>query len=304
MKIAGVFDELGHDLMKQVELMKEEDIKYISLRSINGKRFRDYDLENYKKEIVPILKQGAEILVLETVLGRCSLDDDIEPMIEDLKKVIEFAKVSKVDYISIYGFYKEKDKEYLKIDEAYERIAIFEKIAKENNIYLIIRNNHLTYMDKAEHINNLITKVNSKNLLFGLDPKNIILANELVLPTLRLLKDNIGLVYLNDIDKFGEDTLIGNGVCKVYDLLRVLCKDDYKGFLVIHSDMSGYIQRKRIYNKKKIPIYNLFVLTSKKYKSYKAMDEKISKKEKEEVSPEYIARLQIRFVKKILDSLK
>lgn len=303
MKLTGMFKYLSDDLETQVDLMNEEDIKYLSIEKIGGVEFWEYDKEDYKKNVLPILKQGAEIICLDTNIGFSSLDSNSDDETENFERAVELANYIKVKKVSIYGYLSGHDKEGARMPEVIQKINTLVNIAKDNNIQIIIRNHHLTYLNRADFLMNAINEINSPNLKAGLSPAEFVRNNEIVLPAYRLLKENIGVVYLNDVDYYDMDVLVGLGRAKIFDLLRVLSKDNYKEFLIIDSDLSCYLDRKRLYRKKKIPFLNIAVVLSKRYKSCKGIDKKIGKTAKEEVTPKYLAQLQIRYVKKLLSRL-
>ena len=56
-KISGFYDEVSGDLKTQLELCKKLGEQYICPRIVNGKNIANYTLEEFEKDIKPMLDE-------------------------------------------------------------------------------------------------------------------------------------------------------------------------------------------------------------------------------------------------------
>lgn len=124
--------------------------------------------------------------------------------------------------------------------------------AEGKGIVLVLEN-HGLFAGKSKQVIELLESVNSPMLKANADTGNFLLVGEAPLEAVRNLKDNIGFVHFKDLKKVGIDevgyegcdgskyqgTIIGQGDVPMNEIVALLRKCNYKGYLSLEYEGIG-----------------------------------------------------------------
>ena len=305
-KISGLLNDVTKDFQEQLEIIREEDDRAITLDNIDGVNIEDLTIEAIKKEINPKLKeQQIEVSLIDTDLGLIPLGDTekLEQDLERLKKLVPICEQLKCHYINFSAPIVNKDEIDECYDEVLEQIKKYALIVYKTNVTLVLQHNKCTYAKRADFELHIIDDLKCPNLKINFIPSRYLDTNELPMAAFRLLKDHVAYITASDVNQKRIGVPIGMGEAKIHEILRMAYKNDYKGYVGVKPDLEDYLNRKKLYSKLWIPGYNLVVLSSKRYQTYRKIDKKIGRGKKEEVDPKYLYIIQVRILKKIIERI-
>ena len=126
--ISGFADEISSDFQKQLEVVTNLGMHYISLRSADGKGIADYTVEEVKEKLLPRLEKfGVKVSSLGSPIGKVGIEDEegLQKQLEQLTTLCEICKVLNCKYIRMFSFYIPEGK-----DPQDYRSAVIEKLEK------------------------------------------------------------------------------------------------------------------------------------------------------------------------------
>ena len=275
--------DFGTSISDRMTIIESESITDLAISDTELTKFTMDEIKKYSQEHS---KLGVDITYINTVIGYKCTD------MSEITKIFILAKQAKIKYVSCYGY---SLKSGCTIEEAVNQYKQIVVLAKQYGITLFVRNHHNTILNKADKLLDFVKQMDMTNLKICFDTAEFIRCGEIILPAYRYLKEEVGMIFLNDINDYYDEVPFGIGVCKISDFMAVLKKDGYKGMFSINVSFPTYERRQSIY--KKTNIFNKF---RKQYKSCLAIDEKLGKTKKEEVTIKYLAALQIRYIGKLI----
>lgn len=274
--------DFGLNEDERVSLVTNEGLSDMSISDIE---LCKYSMDDIKKYVQEINKAGVGIVYVNSIIGYKCVD------MSEITKIFVLAKQAKIKFVSCYGY---SSKSELGIDDACEQYKAIVTLAKQYGIVLLVRNHHNTILNKADKLMYFVKKLNASNVKIFFDTAEFVRCGEIIMPAYRHVKEEVGLVYLSDINIFNDEVPFGMGKCKISDYIAVLKKDGYKGMVSINIAFPTYGRREEIYKKA-----NFFTKLKKDYKSCALIDAKLGKNKKDEVTLKYLTSLQIRYIKKI-----
>lgn len=243
--ISGFSDEISAELDKQIKVVKENSMSYISLRNIDGKNIGEYSFEEFKEKIFPKLKKNnVKVSSLGSPIGKIFIDDErsYENQLKILKELCRIAKLTKTEYIRIFSFYI-KNGEHKKYKEnVIKKLKKFAQIAENEGIILIHENEKDIYGDTFQRCKEIIIEVNSPSFKIAFDFANFIQCGEDTLKAYELLKDDIVYIHIKDANyEDGQNVVCGTGEGKIKEILSdIILKRSYKGFLTLEPHLAQF----------------------------------------------------------------
>ncbi|MGL5188688.1 MAG: sugar phosphate isomerase/epimerase family protein [Cetobacterium sp.] len=248
MKISGFIDEIDIGFKKEVEIIKNLKMKFIELRSIDGKNISEMSLSEIDEIQKYLLEKNIEVSCIASPIGKINIENENfeEEFIEHFKKfknVIEIAKRLKVKYVRVFSFFlnKENKKKYENI--IFEKIESFLKEVDGTDLVLLHENEKGIYGDDIESCLNLIelTKKNSNRFKLIFDPANFVQVGVSPLKAYQKLKRYVEYVHLKDAKySSNENVLIGTGDGQIFEILRELKNDSYENFLSLEPHLTNF----------------------------------------------------------------
>lgn len=275
--------DFGISLVDRMPIIEAEEITDLAISDVELCKYTMDEIKKYSQEYN---KMGIDITYINTVIGYKCTD------MSEITKIFILAKQAKIKYVSCYGY---SLKSGCTVEEAVEQYKQIIVLAKQYGVTLLIRNHHNTILNKADKLLEFVKLTDMPNVKIFFDTAEFIRCGEIILPAYRHVRDEIGIIFLNDINSYHDEVPFGIGVCKISDFLAVLKKDGYKGMFSINLAFPTYEKRQFIYKKA-----NVFTKFKKEYRSCVSTDEKLGKTKKEEITIKYLSSLQIRYIRKII----
>lgn len=241
--LSAFSDEIDQDLSIQMSELKHHGIGYIEMRGVNGKNISDYT----PTEITEVKKQldenGFKVSALGSPMGKINILDDFEPHFEKFKNCIELAKILESKYIRIFSFFITDGKDpAIYRDEVMRRLKMMVDYAAEHNIILLHENEKDIYGDIPERCMDILNTIQSPFLRATFDPANFIQVGVEPYPAFLEMQKQIAYFHIKDAKKdSGTVTPAGGGDGKLLELLQLLKKDNFEGFLSIEPHLGNFV---------------------------------------------------------------
>ena len=246
--MTGFADEIHTDIKIQVKLLKELGIKYIELRSANGKNVADYSLEEAKELKKYLWENNIGISAIGSPIGKIMITEDFEPHFETYKRVVELAKLFETPYIRMFSFFipKGEDPEIYR-DEVFSRIKRMIDYAKIHNVILLHENEKDIYGDNAARCFNLFKAFYCDNFKCTFDFANFVQCRQDTRKAYELLKPYIEYIHIKDaVSETGEVVPAGEGDGNVLELLKDLSRNGYNGYLSLEPHLAEFAALKSL----------------------------------------------------------
>lgn len=241
--ISGFADEISSNFDEQLQVIRELGMKYISLRSADGKGIAEYTPEEVKKELLPRLNAaGVGVSSLGSLIGKVSVDDEgaFEAQCKTLQTLCDIAKLLDCRFIRIFSFYIPADKQPEEYKETViKRLTCFSEIAKKNDIVLIHENEKDIFGDTGQRCRELLDAIGSEHFKAAFDFANFVQCGEDPALCWELLKEHTAYIHIKDAiyDK-NENVLCGTGDGKIAQLLaQAIRVEGYHGFLTLEPHL-------------------------------------------------------------------
>lgn len=240
--ISGFADEIGLRLSTQLKVVNALGMKYVCLRTINGKSIAKYTVSEAEKKLVPALKEaGIGVSSLGSPIGKVNIDDDaaFKAQLKQLDTLCKICKVLNCKYIRIFSFFVPQDKDpAIYKDEVLSKLRQFVEIAEKNKIILLHENEKDIYGDTASRCRIIFDEIKSDYLKAAFDSANFVQCGENALEAYKLLKDKVVYIHIKDAVKGdGENVVCGTGDGRIPEVLRCAFENGYNGFLTLEPHL-------------------------------------------------------------------
>lgn len=240
--ISGFSDEISSEFDKQIKVVKENNMNYISLRNIDGKNIGEYSIEEFEEKVLPKLeKNNVKVSSIGSPVGKIFIDDEegYKKHLKILEKLCRIAEILETKYIRIFSFYiKEGEHDKYKKDVG-RKLKNFVQIAENKGIILIHENEKDIYGDTFQRCREIISQVNSPNFKAAFDFANFVQCGEDTLKAYETLKDDIVYIHIKDANyNTSQNVVCGMGEGKIKEILYdIILKENYKGFLTLEPHL-------------------------------------------------------------------
>lgn len=242
--ISGFADEISSDLATQIRVLKENKIKYLELRSIDGKNVSEFTFEEAKKYKNQLDKNDIRVSSIGSPIGKISIKDPFSPHLDLFKHVLEIARIFNAPYIRLFSFFIPKGEnpdEYT--DQVIERMHQFLILVRDYpEITLLHENEKDIYGDIPQRCAILFERLNNPQFQAAFDPANFVQCNVEVYPqAFDLLKDKITYLHIKDArysDHKVTPAAMGDG--QVANILKALVEKGFIGFASIEPHLSFF----------------------------------------------------------------
>ena len=222
-RISCFADEISPSIKEQIRVMKELNLHYVELRSIDNKNvldFTDEEAKAYKKEFE---ENDIYISSIGSPIGKVDIDSDFDEYLKKFKRSLELAHIFNTKYIRIFSFYhKDKSLDECRC-EVMKRLSAMTKLAKEEGIILCHENEANIYGELGDRCMDILETINDPNLRAVIDPSNYVVAHEHPFEQLKKVHQYIEYMHVKDSIFDGEIVPAGKGdgdMKMVVDFLR------------------------------------------------------------------------------------
>ncbi|NLS86316.1 MAG: sugar phosphate isomerase/epimerase [Ruminococcaceae bacterium] len=240
--ISGFADEIGLRLSTQLKVVNALGMKYVCLRTINGKSIAKYTVSEAEKKLVPALKEaGIGVSSLGSPIGKVNIDDDaaFETQLRQLDTLCKICKLLDCKYIRVFSFFVPQDKDpAIYKDKVLSKLRQFVEIAEKHKIILLHENEKDIYGDIASRCRIIFDEIKSDYLKAAFDSANFVQCGENALEAYELLKDKVIYIHIKDALKDGgENVVCGTGDGQIPEVLRCAFETGYNGFLTLEPHL-------------------------------------------------------------------
>lgn len=239
--LSGFGDEIAPELKKQLEVMKENGIAHLEIRSVDHKNILDLT-DDEINEVKQILNEyHFKISAIGSPIGKIHITDDFEPHLERFKRAIYVAEQLGSKYIRMFSFFMDPSEADQYRDEVLRRWRAFVEVAEKTDIILLHENEKDIYGDTAERCHDLLQTINSPSLRATFDPANFIQVQSEPFPkAYNLLKEYIEYVHIKDANYHDRKVQpAGKGDGQFPEFLAQLQQDGYQGFLSFEPHLTS-----------------------------------------------------------------
>lgn len=241
--ISGFADEIDPSLDKQLETVTALGMRYISLRSADGKGVADYTPEEVRTSLLPRLQAaGVGVSSLGSPIGKVGINDEagFEAQCVALKRLCETAKILDCRFIRMFSFYMPEGEDPEQYRETViKKLRRFLEIAAPYDVMLMHENEKDIYGDTGARCKVLFDALGSEGLCAAFDFANFVQCGEDPEACWELLRPYIKYIHIKDA-KYGsgENVVAGTGDGKIAQLLRrAICDEGYTGFLTLEPHL-------------------------------------------------------------------
>ena len=241
--ISGFADEISSDFDKQLSTVTRLGMRYISLRSADGKNVADYTPEEVEKDLLPRLKAaGVGVSSLGSPIGKIAVEDEeaYQDHLEKLERLCKICKLLNCRYIRIFSFFIPEGKEPEQYrDIVTNKLKAFEDIARKQDVVLIHENEKDIYGDVAERCLTLLKAVDSPYLRAAFDFANFVQCGEDPVRAWEMLHEYVDYIHIKDaVSGSNENVVCGTGEGHIPQILRRAIKEEgYQGFLTLEPHL-------------------------------------------------------------------
>jgi sugar phosphate isomerase/epimerase len=242
-------DEIADDLVEQLRLLNELEVRYLELRGawgINVLRMNDEDVARVRRTCAD---HGVAVSALGSPVGKSPLLDPIENEEANLRRLIEIARALETRTIRVFSFYPpdiSSNAHYDQhVDQAIDKLSALTEVAAAEDIQLVLENEKDIVGDTIARCHAILTGVDSPHLRFAWDPANFVQVGEerVTERGWPLLGDYVSYVHIKDSSLAdGSVKAAGEGDGQVGELLIHLREAGYQGFLALepHLVVAGH----------------------------------------------------------------
>ncbi|WP_308638089.1 sugar phosphate isomerase/epimerase family protein [Paenibacillus silvisoli] len=241
MKLTGFADEIAADLTRQLEVLGQEDIRYLEFRSVDGinvLQLTDEQLERVKAELE---RNGVRVSAIGSPIGKIGILDPMEPHLLAFDRAIAVAKLFGTDRIRLFSFFIPRgDDPAIHRPEVLRRMELLTRRAEEAGVLLLLENETGTYADTPERCLDVLEHCGSSRLRHAFDPGNYIQSGVgSTMDAYRLLESYVTYVHVKDVSsRTGKETPAGQGDGQLPELIACLRQKGYDGFLSLEPHLA------------------------------------------------------------------
>lgn len=241
--ISGFADEIDKDFVKQMETVTKLGMKYISLRSANGKGIADYTVKEVEEELLPVMNQyQVKVSSIGSPIGKVGVEDEAgyKKQLAQLEELCKIAKLLDCRYIRMFSFFMPEGKN----PEDYRDIVIkklqgFLAIAVKYDVILIHENEKDIYGDIGTRCLDVLKTLDDPHFVAAFDFANFVQCGEDTEACWDMLQPYIAYIHIKDaITSDKENVVCGTGEGKIPQLLRrAIMDENYEGFLTLEPHL-------------------------------------------------------------------
>jgi sugar phosphate isomerase/epimerase len=122
MQICAITDEISRDLAYALNVLEEEQIKFIDLRGIWGGNVTELNATQAREAQQMIQQRGFTVIALSTPVGKTKITGDFAPEVARFQRALELAQLFGVKYLRVFSFYANEEAAKHYRDEALRRL--------------------------------------------------------------------------------------------------------------------------------------------------------------------------------------
>lgn len=235
-------DEIADDLATQLDVLAEEGVMNLELRSAWGKNVLDLSQDELLQARDLLITRGFGVSAIGSPIGKSHIEQPREYETERMQRAIVAARMLGTKRIRVFSFFCGENPDQHR-DEVIARMRLLADQAAEADMVLVHENEKDIYGDIATRCHDILTSVGSPALHAAFDPANFVQCG--VRPMQEawpLLADYSTHIHIKDA-VFADKSVrpAGEGDGDIPELLVALNARGYEGFLTLepHLKIAG-----------------------------------------------------------------
>lgn len=235
-------DEIDPRIDKQLALLEELGIRWIEMRSGDGKGVAEYtqqDAEALKKRLE---ERKIRVSAVGSPIGKIDITEAFEPHFETFCNIVRLAQIWETPYIRCFSFFiPEGADPAIFRDEVLRRIERMVELASKEKLTLLHENEKGIYGDNAARCLDLMQNFYGDAYKATFDFANYIQCGQDTIEAYEMLKDYIEYIHIKDaLALSGQVVPAGEGDGHVRDILTLLDERGFKGFLSLEPHLADF----------------------------------------------------------------
>jgi len=246
-RLSGFADEMAETVDKQIDVLKRLNMKYASVRSVEGKRIEGYSVREFSQLVWNRMKSaGIRISSFGSMIGKIPVNDDeaYHVQLSQLENLCNMCEVSSCRYIRMFSFFiPENSHPDLYLEQVIDKLTGYLKIAEKHGVTLIHENEKDIYGNTALRCRNLFDIIDSSSFRGVFDPGGFVQCGDDVMNSWEILKKDILSFHIKDsLYSNRQNVLCGTGDACMKELLsKAVLEDHFDGFLTLEPHLVIFI---------------------------------------------------------------
>ena len=218
-------------------------MKYISLRSADGKGIADYTVEEVRERLVPRLDAaGVKVSSIGSPIGKVGIADEegFQKQLARLDELCRIARLLECRFIRMFSFFMPEGANPADYREAVlEKMKQFLDVARQYDVVLMHENEKDIYGDTGARCLDLMESIDDPLFQSAFDFANFVQCGEDPAACWDLLHEYIVYIHIKDaVSNDNENVVCGTGEGKIKELLdRAVNQEGYEGFLTLEPHL-------------------------------------------------------------------
>lgn len=245
MFLAGIADEAGASIDRQIEAHRKLGWRYIEIRNVDGKNLIDVDEAKFNQTMEKLDEAEMRVCCFASQIANWArkISGDFTLDVEELRRAIPRMHRLGTKYIRIMSYPNDNWNKSDWRKEAVRRLKELAWIAENGEVILAHENCEGWGGQDPEEALDIIEAVNSPNLRFLLDTGNKPHGSGAPWDICQKVRDYIVHVHIKEYKGKEADQFVfpGEGDCQVEKIIKDLLSSGYKGGFSIEPHMTSVI---------------------------------------------------------------
>jgi len=255
MRLSAITDEISTDLAHALDVMSEYDCTGAELRNLWGaniSNLSDAQVDDARKLLD---QRRMEVVCLASPLFKCELGEGVigpggrlheatqrtvAEQMDVLARCARLARLLGTKYIRTFAFWRRGEQSQAIEESIAAGLADAIKYAEDNELVLLLENEHDCYMSKGADTARFLGRINSPALRMVWDPGNAFFAGDIPFPDgYQACRNFVEHVHVKDAEKRANGqyrfVVVGDGEIDFKGQFAALKTDGYKGYLSLET---------------------------------------------------------------------
>jgi sugar phosphate isomerase/epimerase len=244
--LSAFADEAAESLDEQIAALKDNGIRFIEPRCIDGRPILDFSEQELGEIKKRFDRSGIKVSSLGSPIGKYPITDDFESYKDTFFKAIKAAKILDTKFIRIFSFFTKQDELSIYRDEVISRLNFMTAAASAEGITLCHENESAIYAQMPEQVLDILTNVKDLGGIF--DAANYRINGADVIKGIEATLTNFKYIHVKDAI-YKEQMIVpaGEGEGKIAEVINLVDKKiDNTVFLSVEPHLMSFVAYKSI----------------------------------------------------------
>jgi len=242
-RLSAFADEISPDLDEQIEVLQDEHIHHIDLRSIWGINVLDLSDRQVSEAKQKLDEQEIKVAAIGSPIGKVPLDSSFEEHLQRFERALVVARMLGTSYIRLFSFYPPQTQATDPVtyrQEAIQHLREMTARSRAAGIVLVHENEKGIYGDTIAHCVDLLQSIDDRYFRAALDPANFLQCDQIPYPDAYIaVQPWLEYVHVKDVRPDGTLAVAGEGAAHWPELLHRLRQDGYDGFFALEPHLAA-----------------------------------------------------------------